>query len=83
METYRRPKIAIFYHNDIVYKSIEDHFVSKKIKSTHLQSKDNATAICEEYNQSTKVQFIILDMKVEDLDVSLQSVDLGKLNPDT
>ncbi|GAA5799059.1 hypothetical protein HPULCUR_004468 [Helicostylum pulchrum] len=78
-ETYKRPKIAVFYHNESVFKAIEAHLKAKKKKLTHLDDIYASDSICEEYNQSHSVQFIFLDMKMSDLDISLHSVDLGKL----
>ncbi|KAG2234331.1 hypothetical protein INT48_000781 [Thamnidium elegans] len=75
-EMYKRPKIAVFYHNASVYKAIEEHLNAKKKPLTHLDNIHNSNSICEEYNQSHSVQFIFLDMKMCDLDVSLHSVDL-------
>jgi hypothetical protein len=76
LEIYRRPKIAIIYQNTFVFDFIKQHLSAKKIKFTHLNKNENAMDLCEEYNASQKVQFIILDMKLEDLNISLHAVDL-------
>ncbi|GAA5811103.1 hypothetical protein MFLAVUS_004532 [Mucor flavus] len=75
-ETYKRPKIAVFYHNEGVFKALEAHLKVKKKKLVHLDNIYDSNSICEEYNQSHSVQFLFLDMKMSEIDVSLHSVDL-------
>lgn len=74
--TFRRPKIAIAYYNVSMFDTMKTHFDSKQVKFTHLNCQEGSAEVCEEYNKSHSVQIILLDMTVEDLDISLYSVDL-------
>ncbi|CAO3637792.1 unnamed protein product [Mucor hiemalis] len=74
--TFRRPKIAIAYYNINMFNVVKEHFDKKQLKFTNINSQEDSVKICEEFNQSHSVQFILLDMKVKDLDISLHSVDL-------
>lgn len=61
-----------------MFDTMKTHFDSKQVKFTHLNCQEGSAEVCEEYNKSHSVQIILLDMTVEDLDISLYSVDLGK-----
>lgn len=78
LETYKRPKIALIYRNSTIFKSIEQQLKSKRIKFLNLNDSDLANGTCEQFNKSNSIQIILMDMNLDDLDVSLYSVDLGK-----
>lgn len=61
-----------------VFLAVKQYFDSKNVKFTTLNGGDDYSKKCEEYNKSHAVQFILLDMKMDDLNISLDSVDLGK-----
>lgn len=77
LETYKRPKIAYVYRNQQVLKNIEEYLKSKRSKFTNLNNYEAAVETCDVYNKSHTVQNILIDMNLEDLDISLHSVDLG------
>ncbi len=67
----------MMYYNTCVFQGIKQYFDKKNIKFNTLIEGENHTDVCEKYNASHSVQFILLDMKMEDLSISLDSVDLA------
>jgi hypothetical protein len=49
------------------------------VKSFHLDNLQNIEEKAEEYNKSKAAQVVLVDMGLDDLCISLRSVDLGNI----
>ncbi|CEP19505.1 hypothetical protein [Parasitella parasitica] len=74
--TYKRPKIAIAYIDDSTMLAIQETMMKKKIKSVHLKNLQDLEDNVEKYNVSRTEQYVFVDMKLEDINICLSTVDI-------
>ena len=68
------------HYNQNVFRASKEYFTKNNVKFVTLEHSANASEKCIDFNKSMSVQYILLDMNVEDLNISLDSVDLGMSN---
>ncbi|GAN09658.1 hypothetical protein MAM1_0281c09189 [Mucor ambiguus] len=74
--TYKRPKIAIAYFDDTTLLHIKDRMAKKKMKYVELNNLQDLSDNVGRYNTSRTEQFVLVDMKLDDLNICLSAVDI-------
>ncbi|KAL7331042.1 hypothetical protein PS15p_203290 [Mucor circinelloides] len=74
--TYRRPKIAVAYFDDTTLIQIKQTMEKKKMKYVELSNFQYLDENVGRYNASYTEQFVLVDMKLDDLNICLSAVDV-------
>ncbi|KAI8641841.1 hypothetical protein BD408DRAFT_417490 [Parasitella parasitica] len=74
--TYKRPKIAIAYYDNTTILGILGAMMKKKIKSAHLKFLQDLKDNVAKYNASRTEQYVLVDMKLQDISFCLSAVDI-------